>query len=77
MARGYNWSVAFMVSMPFLLLTSGSLAVAAVLSSLYPVTTVILATVFLRERIGRESAEERQAALAELVRIAVDRWRSG
>ena len=31
----------------------------------------------LRERIGRESAEERQTALAELVRIAVDRWRSG
>ena len=35
---------------------SGSLAVAAVLSSLYPVTTVILATVFLRERIGRVHA---------------------
>ena len=28
MARGYNWSVAFMVSMPFLLLTTGSLAIA-------------------------------------------------
>ncbi len=32
---------------------AGSLAVAAVLSSLYPVTTVILATVFLHERVGR------------------------
>ncbi|MFL5649229.1 MAG: EamA family transporter [Chloroflexota bacterium] len=30
---------------------AGSLAVAAVLSSLYPVTTVILASVFLRERV--------------------------
>ena len=29
----------------------GSLAVAAVLSSLYPVTTVILAAAFLRERV--------------------------
>ena len=32
---------------------AGSLAVAAVLSSLYPVTTVILATVFLHERVDR------------------------
>ena len=31
----------------------GALAVAAVLSSLYPVTTVILAAVFLRERVTR------------------------
>ena len=35
---------------------AGSLAVAAVLSSLYPVTTVILATVFLRERVTRSHA---------------------
>jgi drug/metabolite transporter (DMT)-like permease len=35
---------------------SGSLAVAAVLSSMYPVTTVILATVFLRERVTRSHA---------------------
>lgn len=35
---------------------SGSLAVAAVLSSLYPVTTVILATVILHERITRSHA---------------------
>jgi uncharacterized membrane protein len=35
---------------------SGALAVAAVLSSLYPVTTVILASVFLRERVTRSHA---------------------
>ncbi len=34
----------------------GALAVAAVLSSLYPVTTVILAAVFLRERVTRMHA---------------------
>jgi uncharacterized membrane protein len=33
---------------------AGALAIAAVLSSLYPVTTVILATVFLRERVTRD-----------------------
>ncbi len=35
---------------------AGSLAVAAVLSSLYPVTTVILATIFLHERVTRSHA---------------------
>lgn len=35
---------------------AGSLAVAAVLSSLYPVTTVVLATVVLRERVTRSHA---------------------
>ena len=35
---------------------AGSLAVAAVLSSLYPVTTVILATVFLHEKVTRSHA---------------------
>ena len=35
---------------------TGALAVAAVLSSLYPVTTVILATVFLGERVSRSHA---------------------
>ena len=35
---------------------SGQLAIAAVLSSLYPVTTVILATVFLGERVTRDHA---------------------
>jgi drug/metabolite transporter (DMT)-like permease len=35
---------------------AGALAVAAVLSSLYPVTTVILATVLLHERVTRSHA---------------------
>jgi drug/metabolite transporter (DMT)-like permease len=35
---------------------AGSLAVAAVLSSLYPVTTVVLATIILRERVTRTHA---------------------
>ncbi len=35
---------------------SGALVVAAVLSSLYPVTTVILAAIFLRERVTRTHA---------------------
>ena len=35
---------------------SGQLAIAAILSSLYPVTTVILATVLLGERVTRHHA---------------------
>ena len=35
---------------------SGALAVAAVLASLYPVTTVILAAIVLRERVTRTHA---------------------
>jgi uncharacterized membrane protein len=35
---------------------SGALAIASVVSSLYPVTTVILAAVFLRERVTRSHA---------------------
>ena len=35
---------------------AGSLAVAAVLSSLYPVTTVVLATILLHERVTRSHA---------------------
>jgi drug/metabolite transporter (DMT)-like permease len=35
---------------------SGALAIAAVVSSLYPVTTVILATLILHERVTRSHA---------------------
>jgi len=35
---------------------TGALAIAAILSSLYPVTTVILASIFLRERVTRSHA---------------------
>jgi uncharacterized membrane protein len=50
---------------------AGSLAVAAVLSSLYPVTTVVLATVFLRERVTRAHAVGIALAVAAIVCIAV------
>ena len=50
---------------------SGSLAIAAVLSSLYPVTTVILATVILRERITRSHAVGIMLAAAGIVCITV------
>jgi uncharacterized membrane protein len=46
----------------------GPLAVAAVLSSLYPVATILLATVILRERLGRLHA---LGILAALVAIAL------
>jgi drug/metabolite transporter (DMT)-like permease len=49
---------------------AGSLAVAAVLSSLYPVTTVILATVFLRERITRSHAAGIALAIVAIACIA-------
>jgi len=39
-----------------LAIQAGALAVASVMSSLYPVTTVILATVFLHERVTRSHA---------------------
>lgn len=49
---------------------AGSLAVAAVLSSLYPVTTVILAAVFLRERVTATHAIGIVLAMAAIACIA-------
>lgn len=49
---------------------SGSLAVAAVLSSLYPVTTVILATLVLHERVTRSHAIGIALASGAIVLIA-------
>ena len=49
---------------------AGSLAIAAVLSSLYPVTTVILATVVLRERVTRSHAVGIALAVTAIVCIA-------
>ena len=49
---------------------AGSLAVAAVLSSLYPVTTVILAAVFLRERVTATHAVGIALAIAAIACIA-------
>jgi drug/metabolite transporter (DMT)-like permease len=49
---------------------AGSLAVAAVLSSLYPVTTVILAAVFLRERVTATHAIGIALAVAAIACIA-------
>jgi drug/metabolite transporter (DMT)-like permease len=50
---------------------SGALAVASVVSSLYPVTTVILATVFLRERVTRSHAVGIALAALAIVLIGV------
>ncbi len=50
---------------------SGALAVAAVLSSLYPVTTVILAGTVLRERITRSHALGMALAIGAIACIAV------
>ena len=49
---------------------SGELAIAATLSSLYPVTTTILAALVLRERIGREHAVGIAAAALAVALIA-------
>lgn len=54
-----------------LAIQTGTLAVAAVLSSLYPVTTVILARIFLRERITRVHAAGIALAMAAIACIAV------
>ena len=50
---------------------AGALAVAAVLSSLYPVTTVILAALFLRERVTRMHAIGIALAVGAIACIAV------
>ncbi len=50
---------------------AGALAVAAVLSSLYPVTTVVLATIFLRERVTRTHAVGIALAVTAIVCIAL------
>ena len=49
---------------------AGSLAVAAVLSSLYPVTTVVLATIVLHERVTRGHAVGIVLAMAAIACIA-------
>jgi drug/metabolite transporter (DMT)-like permease len=48
---------------------SGALAVAAVLTSMYPVTTVVLAAVVLREPVTRHHAIGIVAAVAAIVLI--------
>jgi drug/metabolite transporter (DMT)-like permease len=50
---------------------AGSLAVASVLSSLYPVTTVILATLILRERVTRIHAFGIALAATAVAMIAI------
>ena len=50
---------------------SGALAVASVLSSLYPVTTVILAAIVLRERVTRDHALGIVLAAAAILMIGI------
>jgi drug/metabolite transporter (DMT)-like permease len=54
----------------FLAVQGGALAVAAVLSSLYPVMTVILATIFLGERVTRTHAVGIALAVGAIACIA-------
>ncbi|MEO8572253.1 MAG: EamA family transporter [Chloroflexota bacterium] len=54
-----------------LAIQSGALAVAAVLSSLYPVTTVLLAAVVLRDRVARVHAIGIALAVAAIACIAI------
>ena len=49
---------------------AGALAVAAVLSSLYPVTTVVLATIFLHEKVTRAHAVGIALAVTAIACIA-------
>jgi uncharacterized membrane protein len=56
---------------------SGELAIAATLSSLYPVTTTVLAAVILRERIGRVHAVGIAAAALAVALIAAGAAGSG
>jgi len=50
---------------------AGSLAVAAVLSSLYPVTTVVLASLVLHERVTRSHAAGIALAIGAIACIAL------
>jgi drug/metabolite transporter (DMT)-like permease len=56
---------------------SGDLAIAATLSSLYPVGTVILAAIFLRERIGRGHAVGIVLAAIAVALISSEKRRVG
>jgi drug/metabolite transporter (DMT)-like permease len=56
---------------------SGELAIAATLSSLYPVTTTVLAAIVLRERIGRPHAVGIAMAGLAVARIAAGAAGSG
>ncbi len=49
---------------------AGRLDVASVLSSLYPIVTVVLAMLLLRERVGRQHALGMAAALVAIILIA-------
>jgi drug/metabolite transporter (DMT)-like permease len=56
---------------------SGPLAVAAILSSLYPVTTLLLAALVLHERLTRTHAVGIAAAVGGIVLIGIGSMPSG